>query len=149
MPQSTMTDEPLYKLPKDTLFPAILKGVKEREIKFTNKNGEPDTFCKWEWEFEIIDGEYAGLHAWGDTEDSLTNKPGNKVRMWAETLRGAPFEIGEGLNTDDLLGLECVITVDNVEYAKRDGSGDISYLTPVLDVFPAEALAEQSTEPPF
>jgi hypothetical protein len=148
MPSSTMQDEPEYKLPKETLFPAMLKAVSEREIKFTNKKGEPDTFYKWEWEFEITDGEYAGLRAWGDTEDRLTNREDNKVRQWAETLRGAPFEMGEGLNTDDLLGLECVITVDNVEHQKKDGSGKKSYLCPVIDVYPAEVLASGVTSAP-
>lgn len=146
MPSSTMTNEEQYKLPKETLLPAALKSVEEKVINFINKNtGKDDSFTKWTWEFEIIDGEYMGLHAWGDTEPRLTNHPDNKVRQWAETLRGEPFDMGDGLDTDDLLGLTCVITVDNVEHTKKNG--DKSYLCPVLDVLPADAL--EDVEPPF
>ena len=146
MPSSTMTNEEQYKLPKETLLPAVLKSVEEKVIPYINKNtGKDDSFVKWTWEFEIIDGDYMGLHAWGDTEPRLTNHPDNKVRQWAETLRGSEFDMGEGLDTDDLLGLTCCITVDNTEYKKKDGT--TSYLCPVLDVFPPDAIADNA--PPF
>lgn len=146
MPKSEMTNEEKWKLPKETLLPAVLKSVDEQTIKFVNKKtGKDDSFTKWTWEFEVIEGQYEGLRAWGDTEPRLTNHPENKVRQWGETLRGAEFEMGEGLDTDDLLGLTCCITVDNTEYEKKDGT--VSYLCPVLDVFPPDALADN--EPPF
>lgn len=145
MPSSTMSNEDQYKLPKDTLLPAVLKSVEEKVINYVNKNGKDDSFTKWTWEFEIVDGDYMGLHAWGDTEPRLTNHPDNKVRQWAETLRGAAFEMGEGLDTDDLLGLTCVIVVDNVEHTKKNG--EKSYLTPVIDVLPVDAY--ETGEAPF
>lgn len=143
MPSATMREEDKYKLPADTLFSATLLSVKEVTIPYT-KDGEERTFTKWTWEFEITGGQYEGLHAWGDTEDRLTNHPDNRVRQWAETLRGAGFEIGEGLETDDLLGLPCRITVENKEHVKKNG--DKSYLCPVVDVFPASG---DDDEPPF
>ena len=143
MPSATMKNEDEFKLPKETLLPATLLAVEEKNIPYVDKNGKDQTFTKWTWEFEIVDGDYAGLHAWGDTEPRLTNHPDNKVRQWAETLRGSEFELGEGLDTDDLLGLSCVITVDNVVHTKKNG--EKSYLTPVLDVYPASL----DTEPPF
>lgn len=145
MPSSTMSNEDQYKLPKDTLLPAVLKSVEEKVIPYVDKNGKDQTFTKWTWEFEIVDGDYMGLHAWGDTEPRLTNHPDNKVRQWAETLRGAAFEMGEGLDTDDLLGLTCVIVVDNVEHTKKNG--EKSYLTPVIDVLPVDAY--ETGEAPF
>lgn len=152
MPKTTMEEEPDFRLPKETLFPAVLKSVTEREVKYTNRKGEKDTFYKWEWEFEIIEGEYAGLKAWGDTEDRLTTRETNKVRPWAKALmqRDDDFELGEDFDTDSVLGLECVIEVDNVVREKKDGSGDKSYLTPVSEVYPVTVLGEiQSSEPPF
>lgn len=146
MPESTMSHEDQWKLPKEVLLPAALKSVEEKTIPFFNsRTNADDSFTKWTWEFEIIDGEYMGLHAWGDTDPRLTNHPDNKVRQWAETLRGREFELGEGLNTDDLLGLTCCITVDNIEHKKKDGS--TAYMCPVLDVFPPDALID--SEPPF
>lgn len=145
MPNTTMQEEEKWKLPADTLFPATLTAVTEVEIPYTDKKtGAPATFTKWQWEFSITEGEYAGLRAWGDTEDRLTNHPENKVRQWAETLRGAPYDIGEGLDTDDLLGLPCLVTVTNETYDKKDGT--TGYKSPVADVFPADGQAD---EPPF
>lgn len=80
MPSSTMEHEDQWKLPKDTLFAGRLTAVKEREIKYRNRDGEDSTFVKWEWEFSIDEGEHAGLRAWGDTEDKITNRVDNKAR---------------------------------------------------------------------
>lgn len=148
MPSSTMEEEEQWKLPKDVPLPAQLAAVTEREIPYVDKKtGESKVFVKWEWEFDITEGEHAGLKAWGDTDPKLTNHPDNRVRQWAETLRGNPFDMGEGLETDDLLGLPCLIVVDNTVYTKKDGTA--SYLTPVTDVFPADGGFAQSDEPPF
>ena len=138
MPKTTMEEEALYKLPADVPMEAALVSVKERVIPFKNKKGQDDSFTKWEWEFEILEGEYAGLHAWGDTEDRLTTREDNKVRQWAEVLLGREFELGEGLDTDDLLGLTCVLTVKNTPYEKKDGN--VSYLCPVDQLFPKGSL---------
>lgn len=144
MPSSTMTHEDQWKLPKDVPLPATLVSVSEKEIPYTNKDGKPDKFVKWEWEFQISDGDYAGLKAWGDTEPRLTNREDNKVRQWAEAIRQAPFEMGEGLDTDDLLGLPCTIVVDNTTYTKK-GSTETSYLCPVTSVIESGV----GLEPPF
>jgi hypothetical protein len=147
MPSSTMEEEAQWKLPKDTPLQAQLLSVSVKTINWKDKKtGDDRSKDLWEWEFDIVEGEYAGLKAWGETEDRLTNHPDNKVRQWAETLRGAPFDMGEGLNTDDLLGLPCVVVVDNTTYEKKDGG--TSYLTPITDVFPADGFV-QSDEPPF
>lgn len=151
MPKSTMREEAEWKLPVETPFPAVLVKVAERVIPYKDKNtGEDKTFTKWEWEFSISEGEYAGLSAWGDTEDRITTHVDNKARQWSESLTGKVYEIGEGLDTDDLLGLKCLITVENTIYTKKDGTK--SYLCPVADVFPPDALGAagvQSEQPPF
>lgn len=147
MPSSTMEHEDQWKLPEDVPLPAELSSVKEESFPYKDKNGKDQTFTKWTWEFQITDGEFAGLRAWGDTEPKLTNHPDNKVRQWAETLRGAEFEMGEGLDTDDLIGLPCIITVANVKEEKKNSPGEYWYRTPVKDVFPVDATAD--AEPPF
>ena len=146
MPSSTMEDQPEWKLPKETLLPAVLNSVEEKSYPYTIKTGkragEEDVFTKWVWEFQITDGEYAGLRAWQDTDPKLTNHPDNLVRQYAETLLGTAFELGQGLDTDDLTGLPCVITVDNTI---EERNGQKYYKTPVMDVFPADT----ETDPPF
>ena len=154
MPQTTMRDEDTYPLPDETPFPARLESVEVKTIQFEKKDrktgaktGEWSSFDKWVWDFQITSGQYAGLHAYGETEDRLTNHPDNKVRQWAETLRDAPFEIGEGLNTDDLVGLPCIVTVRHDEPRPKKDGGNF-YPCPVDDVFPEGALPVDD-EPPF
>lgn len=149
MPKATMREEDEWKLPKDIPLPATLIKVSTKTINWKDKDsGEDKSRDKWEWEFQVSEGVYAGLSAWGETEDKLTTHVDNKVRQWGETLRGKPFDLGEGLDTDDLLGLSCVIAVDNQVYVKKDGTN--SYLCPVLDVYPSDALASiQADDPPF
>lgn len=154
MPSTSMREETEYRLPAETPFPAMLESVVEKEIPYTDRNtGQKKTFTKWEWVFEITEGEYAGLKAYGETEDRLTTHADNKVRQWAEVLRDAPFEVGEGLNTDDLLGLPCVVTVIHGEpREKRDGGK--FYPCPVDQVWPEGTAPTftnngQDDAPPF
>jgi hypothetical protein len=146
-----MEHEDEWKLPEEFPMPAELSKVEEKSFPYKIKSGpnkgDDAVFVKWEWEFKIIDGEYAGLRAWGETEPKLTNHPDNKVRQWAETLRGAEFDMGEGLDTDDLIGLPCVITVAHLKEEKKNAPGEFYYKTPVADVFPADSLGND--EPPF
>lgn len=148
MPTSTMEHEDEWKLPKDVPLPAVLGSVKEESFPYKDRDGKDATFTKWVWEFAITEGEYAGLHAWGDTEPRLTNHAGNKVRQWAETLTGHKYELGEGINTDDLIGLPCIISVDNTKELKKGTKDEYWYRTPIADVFPADAYY-QPDEPPF
>jgi len=154
MPSSTMREESEYRLPTETPFPAMLESVEEREIPYTNRDGKPATFKKWEWIFQITEGDYAGISAYGETEAKLTTHPDNLVRQWGEVLRDAPFGIGEGLNTDDLLGLPCVITVrHDPPRPKKDGQSKF-YPCPVDQVFPEGSTptfssGNESADPPF
>lgn len=155
-PKATMREESLYSLPEDVLLPAKLNSVVTRTIPFTYKKGpklgQESSFDIWVWEFEITEGDYAGLKAWGETEDQLNNleEPRGRsklVRPWAETLLGKEIQIGEEFDTDDLIGLSCQITVKHEEpRPKKDGG--FFYGCPVEDVFPA-AAATSDDEPPF
>lgn len=144
MPKTTMEHEDEYKLPKGVGFPALLVKVEEKSFPY-KKDGEDRTFTKWEWEFLITDGEYSGLHAWGETPPKLTNREDNKVRHWAQALTGIDYDMGDGLDTDDLLELPCVVVVDNIKEPKKGSAGEFYYKTPVVDVFPSD----MAVEPPF
>lgn len=146
MPSATMTEESEWKLPKDVPMRARLDAVEVRTINY-EKNGEKRSFDKWKWEFSILEDEYAGLRAWGETEDRLTSHPDNKVRQWGETLRDKAFEFGEGIDTDDLLATECVIVVDNTSRPKSEGG--TYYDCPVTDVYPLSAYADLTGQPGF
>lgn len=158
MPSSTMRVQDEYPLPEDVLLPAKLVQVEERVYEFVYKAhhrrvqdnsvsvGDKGEVRKWTWRFQIVDGDYAGLNAWGETESYLSSHPDNKVRQWGEALRGSPFQVGETLQTDDLLGLSCMITVRHDEpRPRRDGAGNF-YPCPVDSVFPPSVADDL---PPF
>lgn len=151
-----MTEESEYPVPAGVPLPAKLQEVKVRTIEFFkkdqygNKTSERDSFDKWVWEFKITDGEYAGMKVFGETEDRLTTREDNLVRIWAEQLLGKQIEVGEGLDTDLLLGLPCIVECRHDEPRdKRDGGK--FYPCPVSDVFPSSGdyVSSQTDEPPF
>lgn len=156
MPTTTNREENSYALPADTPFQAVLQSVEEKTIEYFkkdkdgNRTNEKDSFSKWVWTFDITEGEYAGMRAWGETRDSMSTHPDNKVRQWAETLTGKQFGIGDGLDTDDLLGLPCIITVRHDEPRPKANGDGFFYGTPVDDVFPSDALGTApASDPPF
>lgn len=133
-----------YKLPADTPFTGILREIKEKSYPFTNRDGEPDTFTKWTWIFEITEGQFEGERAYIDTRPEFSTHPDNKVRQFAEVLLGREFGVGEDLDTDDLLGLPCIFTVLNFKEPKKDNPAEFYYRCPVDQLFP-----NQDSEPPW
>jgi hypothetical protein len=142
MPSSTMIHEDEYPVPAGVPCPATLQKVEVRTINFKkkdqygNRTNEDDSFDKWVWEFKISGGDHEGIKVYGETQDKLTNREDNLVRQWAETLLNTTIEVGQGLNTDSLLGLPCVITVRHDEPREKKDGGKF-YPCPVDEVFPA------------
>lgn len=163
MPQAVMQEESEYPVPAGVPLPAVLQSVKVRTIEFFkkdqygNKTSEKDSFDKWVWEFKITDGDYAGIKVYGETEDRLSTRADNLVRIWAEQLLGQEIPVGEGLDTDaQLVGLSCIVECRHDDpREKRDGT--MFYPCPVSDVFPASGDYQSaslagggwSDEPPF
>lgn len=154
MPKATVVEESEYPLPSEVMFPARLEKVELIERTFEYKPhhaavkagrakvGETGSFSKWSWEFKITDGDYANLHAYGDTDAKVTNRADDTVRQWAETLLGRELGVGEELDTDLLIGLPCVLTVRHDDpIPRRDGTGNY-YPCPVDEVFPAGGAAD-------
>lgn len=148
MPKATMKEEAEYRLPEDTLFPAVLDEVAVRTIEYTlkkdrgmKKAGEKDSFDKWVWTFRITDGPFKGEKAYGETEDRLTNREDNRVRQWSETLLGREIEIGEEFDTDSVLGLPCQVSVRHEEPREKKDGG-FFYGCPVDEVFPTGGAAD-------
>lgn len=158
MPKATVEEASDYPLPEDTALPSRLESVVDSKRTFiyqshhkavingTQKVGDEGLIHRWKWTFDITGGEYEGLRAWGETEPRVTTGSDDKPRQWIEALRGRAFEVGEGVDTDDVVGLPCLITVRHGEpRAKRDGG--MFFPCDVDSVFPADALGV--SEPPF
>lgn len=161
MPKSTVEQENPYKLPEETFLPALLVHVEEKRFPIRTGKRAGEEFVKWTWEFEITQGEYKGLHAYGDTEPKVTVMPNgerNTPAQWIEAIRELEVDFGEGIDTDQYDGLPCVITVRHESRDRSDGQGKF-YSEPVKDVYPASLMSElaaagaggpvQPEEPPF
>jgi len=162
MPKSTVQEENPYKLPEDVYLPVRLLGVTEKRIPFTYKKGdragEKGEIVKWEWEFEIISGEYSPLKVFGETEAKVTVTPDgqrNNAAMYIEALRDAPVDFGESIDTHDYSGLGAVVQVRHDARERGDGGG-MFYSTPIKSIYPEKIMAElaaagqvQAEEPPF
>jgi len=156
MPKSEMKIESEYMIPEETPVPARLDAVevkafqsKDRDtgaLKF-DRNGDPEMYDKWDWTFYVNDGPYAGVRINRLTEPYISMHQNNLVRHFAETLTGKVWREGEGLDTDDLIGLRCLLTVKHrPPVPKKDGSGMGFYMN-IADIFPADALGDD--KPPF
>lgn len=145
MPRATMEEEHPYKFEEDFPYRVKLVSVEERRKHGTSqRTGKDYDFTVWLWKFEVAEGEQTGDWAWGESEDRLTTHPSNKVRKWGEALRGEEFAIGEGIDTDDLLGLECLMTFKHRTYESK---GETQYVCDIDEVYPLDAMDGQ--EPPF
>jgi len=131
--KSTVVEASNYPIPEDTLVSLKLESVTHVEIPFTYKKGprlgQSGTFVKWEWEFVVPEGEYAGLNVRGNSEPRITSndQPSGDLALagpWVEALLGRSLDLGEEVDTDDLIGLPAQGTVRHLEpRAKKDGEG--------------------------
>jgi hypothetical protein len=129
--KSTVVEASNYPIPEDTLVPLKLESVTLVEIPFVYKKGpklgQNGTFVKWEWELVVTSGEYAGLNVRGNTEPRITSNDQASgdlalARPWVEALLGRSLELGEEVDTDDLIGLPGQGTVRHLEpRIKKEG----------------------------
>ena len=161
--KSTVEEASNYPIPEDTLVPMKLESVTQVEIPFVYKSGakigQSGTFVKWEWEFLIPESEYAGLSVRGSSEPRITSNDqasGNLAlaRPWVEALLGRSLELGEEIDTDDLVGLSVQGTVRHLApRQKKEGEGfwfnvDIEELFPIGNGAPTNAgLAIAGNDP--
>lgn len=131
--KATVVEASNYPIPEDTLVPVRLDAVNYIEVPFVYKKGakmgQEGVIQKWEWEFIAHDGEYAGLSLRGNSEPRITSADESSgflklARPWVEALLGRPLELGEEVDTDDLIGLRGQGTAHHVEpRPKKDGEG--------------------------
>jgi hypothetical protein len=149
MPRATVGDAPdLYPLPEQTVFDGQLLACEAINVPFTYKKGpregQPGSFDKWEWTFVVNapGQEYDGLEVKGSTEPRITDATETDgflmlARPWVEALLGRPIQVGEDVDTDDLLALPCKFTVRHEpKRARKQGDG-FWYNVAVDEVFAA------------
>lgn len=154
MPTARVTDKPPYKFPDDVQFPAILREVKVKTIKWNKKewkNGVateardshgkpiPMEMDKWLWRFEIVGGdqEFVGENGYMETPAEYTTNDGDPVKAAFEALLGAEMEVGDEADTDLLVGTDCWIRFRHDE-PRRSRDGSMFYGCTVDEISPRE-----------
>jgi hypothetical protein len=145
-------DQPDLTIPEDTIVPARLDEIKIHEFTWTDYKdkdnpGKPmqKTSQVFNWWFEVTGGEYKGRRVKGQTDLRLSNHPRNKFRMWAEALLGRDLPVGMKIDTDDLVGLACELSIKH-KADKKDASKKYEEID---EVMPLDGGAGWSQEPPF
>lgn len=131
-------------LPEDSIQRARLNEVKFRTFEFTDRQtGEKKTGEILEWWWEVtrpsagLDDEFIGRRVKGECRPKLTNRPGNKLREWAEALLDREIPVGFALDVDDLVGLEAEIVIGH-RPDKKDPAKKWEEVTHVLPCGMAE-----------
>lgn len=144
----------LYPLPEQTVFDAALLSCTEEHIPFTYKNGPkagtPGTFAKWEWTFIVTSPqqEFNEIEVKGSTEPRITDATDSDflplARPYVEALLGRALQVGEDVDTDDLLGLPCKITVRHEKPRPRKQGDGFWYNVSIDEIFPAAGTPQPS-----
>ncbi len=65
------------------------------------------------WKFEVTEkGTWEGYKINGSTSLKFTIDPPSKFYEWSVELLGRTFDVGESVETDDLIGLACRIEIE-------------------------------------
>jgi hypothetical protein len=142
MPKASTKEEAKWPLDANTAYKSKLLevAVRHKEGGISQRTGRAfDPFDKWLWKFEVIEGEKAGQWAWIETDDELTTLETKPVNFLTRALlQMDEVPLGFDLDTDDLIGLECYISVANPSYNKADGT--TGYRTPITG---ASSIADE------
>lgn len=158
MPKSQVTEfdpNDLYPAPEDVALPIELVSCKAVTVEFTYRQGkragEKGSFLKWEWEFRVVDGAYAGVNFRGSTEPKITNATETDFLPPAlpivEALLGRSLQVGEEIDTDDLVGLKAQASVRHQKPSPRKNGDGFWYNVELNEIFPAEASSANGASP--
>lgn len=88
---------------------------------------------KLKWKFEIVEGEQATKWAWGECWDDLDQSDSCVWRRWHEAMVERPVDIGENIDTDDVINMMAQIHVTHRSYYK-DGIEDDEHLRTIAEI---------------
>lgn len=145
--QFVVEDAPDLTIPADTVVRGRLEEIKLHEFDYTNKEGNPDHGAVLQWWFEVTDtragdGKWLTRKVKGETDTKISNHPRNRFRQWAEVLLGRDLAEGQGIDTDDLIGLSCDLQIDH-QADKKDPAKTYERVSSLLP------LSSNDTEIPF
>jgi hypothetical protein len=102
MPVYEATESDFELIPEGAVVPCKVIEIELKQLDFGPRLN---------WKFEITDGEHQGFKINDGTSPKFSVDPPSKLYEWACMLLGRTFEVGDNLDTDDLIGLPCRVEV--------------------------------------
>lgn len=132
--------------PEGTIVTAEVVSIKEQEKK-SQRTGKD--YKKLQWTFAIqAPGEvHDAQYIYGDTFPDFSTRSDCELRAWAQSIMNVDFPKGFNLNTDDLIGMQCRLSVGWREYDDPKADGKKKATNFVRDVFPSESAMTFEEEP--
>lgn len=109
------------------IYEAKFKGIEQREVE--TEQGRREVFV---WTFEVDTGEET-VEIQGMTSTKIsTGRNPSKAYNWLSAIMGRKLEPDEEIDTDELVGKECVVIVED----KKVGDLTVSRVTDVKKARP-------------
>ena len=124
-------------IPEGEVVSAVLDTVKSDQYTW-----DGETVDKLNWWFTVTDeGEFNGIKVRGSTSTAFTAHPNCKAYNWVAAITGKKYAEGEGLDTDDIVGMPARIIIKH-----RPGKEGATWMD-VRDVLPASASQKAKDVP--
>lgn len=105
MAKVTATESDFEIIPEGSIVAARVKSIEEQVLEFGPR---------FNWKFEVTEaGPYQGYTVNANSSQKFVLHENCKLMNWAIALLQRTFEEGEGLDTDDLIGLDCRILIEH------------------------------------
>jgi hypothetical protein len=143
----SVEDEPDLTLAEDSIHRARLEELKFREFDWTDRDGKVQSGQTLEWWWKITrtsaGDEYVGRRVKAECNPKMSNREGNRLRIWSEALLNRELPVGMSIDTDDLVGLEAEIVI-GLRQDKKDPKKKWEFVSDVISV-----NGSFDAEPPF
>ncbi len=104
MVRMTAEESSFEMIPEGEIVAAKVVGIEGKSFDW----GE-----RLNWKFEVTEkGTWEGYKINGSTSLKFTIDPPSKFYEWSVELLGRTFDVGESVETDDLIGLACRIEIE-------------------------------------
>jgi hypothetical protein len=106
--------------PGDIVVVQLMECKPTEPIKIKRGPRAGQTFVKLDWKFRVVEGQFEDVELYGKTGAELSNHPDNDFRHYCEALlQVESLDVGQGVDTDDLLGLLAYANVIGEPYTKN------------------------------
>lgn len=104
MPRMTAEESSFEMIPEGQIVAAKVLEIEQKTLDFGDRLN---------WKFLVTEAQWDEYKINGSTSMKFTIDPPSKFYEWSVQLLGRTFEVGESIDTDDLLGLPCRLEIEH------------------------------------